>query len=298
MMSHGPKQQVAKMPIYFGGSEMSCDVRRSGDATDARAVGPISAEVLSPDQSLLQALLAAESFDSSGFYKTGRERLTPTLEIAYGLSFELKNGGYAAILLAIDRLSSERKRKISAAKIELIALELTAKPQNVAERKHCSSHASILKVARDEGVSKEQFAEWFRGKKIKDCRSRAARQSCAGTEQNCTDAVMASQPSVRPILRIVIEGLPTPSLEHRMPLSERALAAINSLFETAHAGMDFSKFLDELADAMDVGNCSPAFSRGRQIYRDPIEPGAMELRIAQAKSMALVLRGPPSEREV
>jgi len=176
-MSDGPEQKVDQ-PAYFGGSEISSDVRRSGNATDANAVDPIGAEALSPDESLLSALHAAERFDSSGFYKTGRERLTPTLVLAYSLSVEIRKGGKNAIQVAIDRLSPARQRKISASKVELIALELTAKPQNVSQRKLCSSHASILKVAREERVSKEQFAEWLRGQKIKDCRRGLKKGPC------------------------------------------------------------------------------------------------------------------------
>jgi hypothetical protein len=203
-MSVGPEQKVDQ-PAYFGGSEISIDVCRSAGATDANAVDPIGAETISPDESLLRALHAAERFDGSGFYKSGRERLTPTLEVAYALVVEIKNGGEAATRFAVDHLSRARKRKISSSKIELIALELTAKPQSESERKLCSSHASILKVARGEGVLKEQFAEWFLGQKVKDCRSRAtrkARPKVGSTKPPKLERLYPANPDDYPTLRL------------------------------------------------------------------------------------------------
>ncbi len=253
MMSDRPEQKVDQ-PAYFGGSEISFDVRRSDVAMDTRVVEPISAEVLSPGESLVNALHEAERFDSRGFYTSGREILTAALAVAYSLSLEIRWGGDTAIQVAVDRLSSKRTRKISAAKIELMALELTAKPQNVSERKLCSSHASILKVARDEGVSKERFADWFRGKKIKDCRRRAARK--AQPEAECKKMPdlgrsdwMESEED--PVLRVEIASAEDLLAELTVPLDRLSSVKVSALARLLDSDQAVSSILRNLAELLE-----------------------------------------------
>ncbi|MBG0794076.1 hypothetical protein IYY11_11925 [Methylocystis sp. H62] len=184
--SEGSNDQIS---ACFGESEIT------GEAKGYPETNNTNVRLRSPDESLREALLAAERFNARGFYKSGREILTPTLELAYALNLEIRNGGETAIQVALARLSQKRKRKISVNKVELIALELTAKPQTVSERKQCSSHASILKVAHDEGVSKEQFADWFREKKIKDCRRKAAKKAGSRAERQTESRLQSLSPS-------------------------------------------------------------------------------------------------------
>lgn len=239
-----------QISAYFGETETTGVASERDDANGSLEI-LASAQVPSPDESLLEALLAAERFDCRSFYKSGREILTPTLELAYSLSLEIRNGGETAIQIALARLSSRRKRKISVNKVELIALELTAKPQTVSEHKQCSSHASILKVAHDEGVSKGQFADWFSLKKIKDCRKKAAKKAGSRAGRQTPPKLRSLYPSdldEYPTLHIEIVSGAHVLTELTAQLVRSSCYEVGQQAKLLESGQDVGSILRKLAE--------------------------------------------------
>jgi hypothetical protein len=246
MTSCDTEQQMA----YFGETETTGAASERDDANGSLEILADS-QVSSPDESLLEALLAAERFNASGFYKSCREILTPTLDLAYALSLEIRRGGEPAIQVALARLSQKRKRKISANKFALIALELTAKPETVSERKQCSSHASILKVAHDEGVSKAQFADWFRKKNIRDCRRKAAKKAGSRAERQASyglQSLYPSDPDECPTLRIEIRSGAHVLTEFTAQLVRSSCCEVSQQAKLLESEQDVGSILRKLAE--------------------------------------------------
>ena len=118
-----------------------------------------------PETPLLRAIDQSARFNGQGFFQNRRANRIAMLVPAHILLLELVRGGEEAIDVAISRFPDGiRERRPSRHKPELIAVQLTAKPENEAQRKLCSDYAAVLMVARVEGISVTEFLTWIDGR--------------------------------------------------------------------------------------------------------------------------------------
>ncbi len=125
---------------------------------------------------LLRAIDDCADFNGQGFFQNRRENRLAMLILAYLLLLELVRGGDEAITLAINRFPPDAGvRRPSLTKPELIAVQLTAKPDDEPQRKLCSDYSSVLMVARVKGLSPANFVDWIEEADIGDCKVKAKR---------------------------------------------------------------------------------------------------------------------------
>lgn len=283
---------------YFGQGEIA-RVKHPSDSGDSDITIHNGARESSDHRSFHRALAASAQFDASGFYQSGRERRKPVLVRSYNLFLAIvKVGDWAVELLLQQPPLSERRRKISRSKLELIALEVTAKPTTESQRKQCSSFACVLKAARQESVTIEAFPDWLDDVNIKECRRRAVNQIDSREGQPPLDAQIASKPKVRPWLRIAVGNELTPSNQHQTFFPEATLPVVQALIEAAKAGASYSEVLRRLADAIKADGSSPIADNNLGTYDTPIEPSTFDLKNEQARTMNWIRYGPPSERDI
>ena len=129
-----------------------------------------------PNPDFLQALENATRFNGSEFFHNQRERRTALLVQSNILLVEMIKGGDAAIDLAIERLPPDlRQRAPSKKKPELIALQVTAKPETEAHLKTLYGYAPVLFVAQARGLSPDAFREWVPDVNLDDCKVQATK---------------------------------------------------------------------------------------------------------------------------
>lgn len=159
----------------------------------------VLAETASASPALIRAIDDCARFNGQGFFHNRRENRLAMLVLAYLLLLELVSGGDEAIMLATNRLPPDaRARRPSLTKPELIAVQLTAKPENEAQRKLCSDYASVLMVARVKGLSPTDFVGWIEEADIGDCKAKAKRIRAAlkaGLSPEIDDELAATSPA-------------------------------------------------------------------------------------------------------
>lgn len=179
-----PKEPLCFVPHetenIAGKGLLSGDVRelRASETIDQTTAQPCfgPAETASASPALLRAIDDCARFNGQGFFQNRRENRLAMLVLAYLLLLELVSGGDEAITLAINRFPPDaRARRPSLTKPELIAVQLTAKPDDEPQRKLCSDYASVLMVARVKGLSPTDFVVWIEEADIGECKVKAKR---------------------------------------------------------------------------------------------------------------------------
>lgn len=128
------------------------------------------------DNAFSNALTACDDYPGQQFFQSRTENRLAVLTPAYRLALEIVRGGEPAFDLAASRMSAGlRQRAISRDKPELLAVQVTAKPETSNQRKQCSALASMLMVARVKGLSAEAFPDWASDADLEECRAKAKR---------------------------------------------------------------------------------------------------------------------------
>jgi len=136
------------------------------------------------DVALSAAIETCVQFPAKAFFQSRRAARSELLKPAYELMLKLSEEGFPAIDLAIAALPTGlRERRPSRHKIELLAVELTAKPENTEQRKACSKYAAILQVARHKNIAVDDFTSWSDEVNIEDCQT-AAKEIRKGASEN------------------------------------------------------------------------------------------------------------------
>lgn len=241
------------------------------------------------------ALKASREFDSAAFFSEAH--LKPTFIQSYRLLNALIAGGDDAVALAMQQAPlNERKRKISLNKPELIALELTAKPQDKKQRKQCSSHACVLKMARKDRVANEQFPAWLEDPNngVKKCRERVAkmRPDRSDVSKPFPRREPPTPPDNEAWVKLVVGKGSDISAERSESILPLCAAKICDLIDSAtsfgHALEDVAKWLHRVAAGDRFMNSVAAATAPPQ----PSDPD-FEDRV----KMANILREPPTERD-
>lgn len=161
-------------------------------------------------------------------------------------------GGEAAIDLAIERLPPDlRQRPPSKKKPELIALQVTAKPETEAHLKTLYGYAPVLFVARVRGLSPDAFEEWVPNVNLDDCKVqatkiRAALKAGAPVELDEPEATVEE-----PWLDIRCGRGRKAIGSYKAKLPEQAYATVAELLSGAEVN-GASHTLKLLADALDA----------------------------------------------
>ncbi|MBB2962527.1 hypothetical protein [Methylobacterium sp. R2-1] len=210
----GPSAVAENDPHCFGVHETSLDATQAVKPQDIPSFLNTKADSIAAEScfglgeranpALLRAIEDCAHFNGRGFFQNRRENRIAMLVLAYLLLLELLRGGEEAIKVAISKFPPDaRVRRPSMTKPELIAVQLTAKPENEPQRKLCSDYGSLLLVARVKGLSPTDFVGWVEEADIGDCkvkakRIRAALKAGAPTEIDedtpCTASVAEIEP--------------------------------------------------------------------------------------------------------
>lgn len=226
----GPKNSVESC---FRGTETSKPANTKG--------GPYA-------HTLTTALDRSVEFDGTGFFTNRRDRRGEMTGTAYVLYKALQGGGDQAFNLAVARIPPGlRQRAPSRNKLELLAVQLTAKPRTTEERKACSSYASLLIVAQALGITTEGYRAWASGIDLADAefrakRIRAALQAAAPGEYE------GDQAPARPIFElqvaVLVDGKRKEAM--RMVIGDCRASEIRAWIEQVKATGNLTKFTDEI----------------------------------------------------
>lgn len=265
-------------------------------APDAAASAPeaTSGIMAEAESEVSAALKASHDFYDESFFS--EKHLKPTFVQAYSLLHALIAGGDAALELARQQAPfDKRERKISRYKPELIALQHTAKPKDNHERDQCSSHACVLKAARKEEVTIDEFPAWLDDPNngVKKCRERVAKKRSKDPElpQQPPRSKPADAPRDQLWLRFGVGKGREIGLENLAFVPLSIYAEVEELIKSLTFASKVSEVLRSLADLM----ASTEFVRALSVAPEaPIQPEGPELERARAR-MRDILRDPPEQ---
>jgi hypothetical protein len=202
-------------------------------------------------QTLIAALDSSESFDGTGFFVNRRDRRVEMTATAFVLFQALLAGGDAAVDLALARIPpGHRQRAPSRAKLELLAITLTAKPTTTEEQKACSAYASLLIVAQANGVTTEGFSEWARAINLADAEVQAKRIRAA-LKASAPDGFegdpIPHQPTYELQVAVLVNGKAKEAV--RVVIEDHQANGIRTSISKAKATGDLMTLASDIAEA-------------------------------------------------
>lgn len=257
-------ENVPRQALTTGGVDGARGVSRpAGEITDERYFG--RTEIASTSTALVRAIDDCARFNGQGFFQNRRESRIEMFVLAYLLLLELFSGGEEAITLAIDRFpAGTRARRPSFNKPELIAVQLTAKPEDEPERKLCSDYASVLLVARVKGLSASEFVDWIEKADIGECKVRAKRIRTAlraGLPPEIDDEPDPARPTAdEPWVQISHGRGQDVGGSYSASVAEEALSPVADVIEAGVRRGTLASVLRMVADALDFAQQQSSFS--------------------------------------
>ncbi len=243
-----PKFRVPEIKPLNEGDQVSFPETETGQIKHSGETPPPQREI-SPV--LIAALDSSEGFDGTGFFVNRRDRRVEMTATAFVLFQALLAGGDAAVDLALARIPpGYRQRAPSRAKLELLAITLTAKPKTTEEQKACSAYASLLIVAQTHGVTTEGYCEWARGINLADAEVQAKRIRAAlkasvadGFEGDSTP----HEPTYELQVAVLVNGKAKDAV--RVVIEDHQAHGIRTLISEARATGDLMTLASDIAEA-------------------------------------------------
>ncbi len=266
-------------------------------AIDVEAA-PLSAPALTQANALLDALAECHGYPGQRFFRSRTEHRLAVLTPAYRLALEIVRGGEPAYDVAVRRMPvGLRQRSPSREKPELLAVQITAKPETSSQRKQCSALASLLMVARTTGLSVEEFPVWATEADLEDCRLKAKRIRMALRAGIAPDLDEESDSAITdeetPWVQVSY-GHGTKTIEtYSTPLSAGSNIKIAAFVKAGIAGIPLPDVLRQVADLLDSDRSTELPSFDQVNYRKistPTPPNTPTTRVERAPLPRDILR--------
>lgn len=219
--------------------------------TDSTNVGvPTTVKEIEAICEKCQAFGEGEGFFGTRWHKRVDELLVPSFLLYSGI------GDDQALLAYVIAKSKLKITKATGSNSALVSLQITARPHDTHQRKLCSGWALILKAARAENITVENFAEWVKKRNKQGVSTSATdkRRELSGTGDTGRSKLgMETLRLLESLHPEVLEVMKTPgSKVERLQLLAQSFLMLADKLATAEEGVVSAPALADEPDASPV----------------------------------------------
>ncbi|MEH6717681.1 MAG: hypothetical protein V7704_02270 [Aurantimonas endophytica] len=238
------------------------------------------------DYSLADAVEKVRCAGSDSLFQGWADKVRGTLNLAYPIYLKLLNEGPEAWneLLKhpyLDTEKGQRKRKPSAKNPALTALQVVARPQDMAQQKACSQYAAMLLYAASSSIPSARFAEVMRETTLREATQDVRKRRRKWRSLSASVELSSLQPcssQTEPAVSERVESSPFEETSRVAGGGELRLTLVGSGFSDVERSLPVDQ---ERARAL------------RRILTDPGSNTATELLVELAAALKAPEHGPP-----